>query len=57
MAKIISFILGACAGLYLCNLSSAEKIICGIFAVILVLLFVIGYVFHLGVSDFQEFEG
>jgi hypothetical protein len=56
MAKIISFIMGASAGFYLCKLSSAEQITSAIFAVILFLILVVGYLFHLGVSDFQEYE-
>ncbi len=56
MCKILIFITGTSAGFYLCKFSSADQIVSAIFAVILLLVFFLGYLFHLGVSDFQEFE-
>ncbi len=56
MSKLFIFLIGTFVGFYLCRLPSADLIVCGILAVFILLIFILGYLFHLGVSDFQEFE-
>ncbi len=56
MSKMLIFIAGTSAGFYLCKLSYADLIVCAIFAVVFLVILILGFLFHLGVSDFQEFE-
>jgi len=56
MSKTIVFIVGTSAGFILCKLSSTDLIVCAMISVVLLVIFIIGILFHLGVSDFQEFE-
>jgi hypothetical protein len=53
---MLIFIAGTSAGFYLCKLSYADLIVCAIFAVVFLVILILGFLFHLGVSDFQEFE-
>lgn len=57
MSKMAIFITGTFVGFLLCKLSSVDRIVCGMLAIILLLILGLGYLFHLGISDFQEFEG
>ena len=56
MSKILVFVTGAASGLYLCKFFSIDTIIFSILIVLLLPALLLGYVFHVGISDFQEYE-
>jgi hypothetical protein len=56
MSKALIFIAGTSAGLYLARLSLTDLLAWMILAGVGVPFLVVGSLFHLGISDFQEYE-
>jgi hypothetical protein len=56
MSRILIFIIGLGSGFYLCRFFSTEQILSAILIALLLLGSILGYLIHLGVSDFQEYE-
>ncbi len=56
MAKVFLFTLGLFTSFYLWKCPATHWIIWVLLISAFMLLFILGYLFHLGVSDFQDFE-
>jgi hypothetical protein len=56
MSRTLIFITGLGSGFYLCKYFPTERIVLAILLALLLLALIFGYLIHLGISDFQEYE-
>jgi hypothetical protein len=56
MSRILIFITGLGCGFYLCRSFSTERVILAILITLLLSILIPGYLLHVGLSDFQEYE-